>query len=238
MMKQVSSVKVVVISCTLLVAIAGLAAPEMGPRIPQFSIDYMDKAVDPASDFFHYAAGNWIKANPVPADKSRWGAFIELQERNWFLIHGILDSTAANKDRSNATAQKVGDFFRSAMDTNRLEELGFKPIQADLKRIENLKDRKDLLSLLADFHQHGVHACFTEGVSPDAKNSAVYAFEVAQGAVVFPVRDYYLTEAFAKQREAYAAYITKMFVLLGDQPTLAKAHSATVMEIETSLAKA
>ena len=238
MMKQVSSTKVVVMSCTLLGAVAVLAAPETAPRIPRFSIDYMDKAVDPASDFFHYAAGNWIKANPVPADKSRWGAFIELQERNWFLIHGILDATAANKDRSDATAQKVGDFFRSAMDTNRLEELGFKPILADLKRIDNLKDPKDLLSLLADFHQHGIRACFAEGVSPDAKNSAVYAFELSQGGLGMPDRDYYLTEAFAKQREAYAAYIAKMFVLLGEQPALAKAHSATVMEIETSLAKA
>jgi putative endopeptidase len=238
MIKQESCMKIVVMSCTLLGAVAALAAPETAPRIPRFSIDYMDKAVDPASDFFHYAAGNWIKANPVPADKSRWGAFIELQERNWFLIHGILDATAANKDRSDATAQKVGDFFRSAMDTNRLEELGFKPILADLKRIDNLKDPKDLLSLLADFHQHGIRACFAEGVSPDAKNSAVYAFELSQGGLGMPDRDYYLTEAFAKQREAYAAYIAKMFVLLGEQPALAKAHSATVMEIETSLAKA
>jgi putative endopeptidase len=238
MIKQESCMKVVVTSCALLGAVAALAAPETAPRIPRFSIDYMDKAVDPAADFFHYAAGNWIKANPVPADKSRWGAFIELQERNWFLIHGILDSTAANKDRSDATAQKVGDFFRSAMDTNRLEELGFKPILADLKRIENLKESKDLLSLLADFHQHGIGACFAEGVSPDAKNSAVYAFQLSQGGLGMPDRDYYLTDAFAKQREAYAAYIAKMFVLLGEQPALAKAHSATVMEIETSLAKA
>jgi putative endopeptidase len=238
MIKQESCMKVVVMSCTLLGVVAVLAAPETAPRIPRFSIDYMDKAVDPAADFFHYAAGNWIKANPVPADKSRWGAFIELQERNWFLIHGILDSTTTNKDRSDATVQKVGDFFRSAMDTNRLEELGFKPIQADLKRIDDLKDPKDLLSLLADFHQHGIRACFAEGVSPDAKNSAVYAFELSQGGLGMPDRDYYLTEAFAKQREAYAAYIAKMFVLLGEQPALAKAHAATVMEIETSLAKA
>ena len=238
MMKQESCIKIVVTSCALLGAVAALAAAETAPRIPRFSIDYMDKTVDPAADFFHYAAGNWIKANPVPADKSRWGAFIELQERNWFLIHGILDSTAANKDRTDATAQKVGDFFRSAMDTNRLEELGFKPIQADLKRIENLKEPGDLLSLLADFHQHGVGACFAEGVSPDAKNSAVYAFQLSQGGLGMPDRDYYLTEAYAKQREAYAAYIAKMFVLLGEQPALAKAHSATVMEIETSLAKA
>jgi putative endopeptidase len=238
MMKQESCMKVVVMSCTLLGAVAVLAAPETAPRIPRFSIDYMDKAVDPGSDFFHYAAGNWIKANPVPADKSRWGAFIELQERNWFLIHGILDSTTANKDGSDATAQKVGDFFRSAMDTNRLEELGLKPIQADLKRIENLKEPGDLLSLLADFHQHGIGACFAEGVSPDAKNSAVYAFQLSQGGLGMPDRDYYLTEAFAKQREAYAAYIAKMFALLGEEPALAKAHSATVMEIETSLAQA
>ncbi len=238
MIKQENCMKVVVMSCTLLGAVAGLAAPETAPRIPRFSIDYMDKAVDPAADFFHYAAGNWIKANPVPADKSRWGAFIELQERNWFLIHGILDSTAASKDRSDATVQKVGDFFRSAMDTNRLEALGFKPIQADLTRIDSLKDSKDLLELLADFHQHGVGACFAEGVSPDAKNSAVYAFQLSQGGLGMPDRDYYLTDAFARQREAYAAYIAKIFVLLGEQPALAKAHSATVMEIETSLAKA
>src|ERR1035437_496525 len=146
MIKQESGMKVVVLTCTLLGAVAVLAAPETAPRIPRFSIDYMDKAVDPASDFFHYAAGNWIKANQVPADKSRWGAFIEVKERNWFLIHGILYSTATNKDRSDATVQKVGDFFRSATDTNRLEALGFKPIQADLKRIEDLKEPKDLLS--------------------------------------------------------------------------------------------
>src|ERR1039457_1568816 len=135
MMKQERGIRVVVLICTLLGALAALAAPETAPRIPRFSVEYMDKAVDPAADFFHYAAGNWIKANPVPADKSRSGAFIELQERNWSLIHGILDSTTASKDRSDATAQKVGDFFRSAMDTNRLEELGFRPIRSEERRV-------------------------------------------------------------------------------------------------------
>src|SRR5208283_3007293 len=63
------------------------AAPTATPRIPRFSIEYMDKSVAPGVDFYRYADGNWVKNNPVPADKSRWGAFIELQERNWFLIH-------------------------------------------------------------------------------------------------------------------------------------------------------
>ncbi|MDB6111768.1 MAG: Neprilysin, partial [Pedosphaera sp.] len=77
-----------------------------------------------------------------------------------------------------------------------------------------------------------------ESVSPDAKNSAVYAFELEQGGLGLPDRDYYLSEDFAKQREAYVGHITKMFVLLGEQPAEAKAHAATVLELETALAKA
>jgi predicted metalloendopeptidase len=66
------------------------------PPVPAFSLDYLDRSVDPAQDFYHYADGTWAKQNPVPADKSRWAAFTELAERNWFLIHEILDEMAAN----------------------------------------------------------------------------------------------------------------------------------------------
>jgi predicted metalloendopeptidase len=66
-----------------------LPAAEAPPKVPRFSLDYMDKSVKPGVDFFHYAAGTWIKKNPVPPDKSRWGGFMELQGRNWFLIHPV-----------------------------------------------------------------------------------------------------------------------------------------------------
>ncbi|MDB6111990.1 MAG: pepO, partial [Pedosphaera sp.] len=213
-------------------------AADSPPKTPGFSVKYMDTTVDPSKDFYHYACGMWLKENPVPADKSRWGGFGELQERNWFLIHQILDSTTQTPAQPNSPVQKVGDFFKSAMDTNRLEELGFKPLEADLKRIEVLKSPEDLLRLVANFHDRGVGACFGESVSPDAKNSAVYAFELEQGGLGLPDRDYYLSDAFAKQREAYVGHITKMFGLLGEQPTDAQAHAATVLELETALAKA
>src|SRR5437763_6554152 len=118
------------------------AFAEPSPKIPRFSVDYMDTSVAPDTDFFHYADGNWIKNNPVPPDKSRWASFTELQERNWYLIHEILDSTCASKPAPNSNEQKVRDFFLSAMDTNRLEKLAFKPIQSDLKRIEKIKNRE------------------------------------------------------------------------------------------------
>ncbi len=210
----------------------------MGPRIPRFDVGYMDDAIQPGTDFYHYADGGWLKRNPIPADKSRWGAFMELQERNWFLIHGILNNALTCNPPANSPTEKVANFFRSAMDTNRLEELGLKPLQPDLKRIDDLGSAADVLKLLADFHGRGVGACFSRSASPDAKNSSVYAFYLGQGGLGLPDRDYYLTERFAKQREAYAEHVAKMFGLLGEAPEVAKAHAATVLDLETALAKA
>src|SRR2546422_5242237 len=224
-------------TATLIAAQAPIIA-QSTPKVPRFSVDYMDKSVEPGADFFHYADGTWLKNNPVPPDKSRWAGFIELQERNWHLIHDILESTCSSSAAPNSPAQKVGDFYRSAMDTNRLEQLAFKPLTGDLKRIEAVKSRGDLMRLLADFHQRGVGGCFSASVSPDSKNSSIYAFYFAQGGLGMPDAAYYLTDQFAKQRLAYGEHIAKMLRFLGELEAEAKAHSATILEIETALAKA
>lgn len=208
------------------------------PPVPRFSVDYMDRSIGPGMDFYRYADGSWVKNNPVPADKSRWGAFMELQERNWYLIHEILDQTAAGHHAPNSPAQKVADFFRSAMDTNRLELLGFKPIEPQLKRIDDLENGEDLLRLLADFHAAGVSAFFSCSARPDARNSGFYALHLSQGGLGLPDRDYYLSDRFAAQRQAYAGHVARMFMLLRETRAQAEAHSTTVLEIETALAKA
>lgn len=198
----------------------------------------MDRSVDPAVDFYRFASGNWLKNNPVPADKSRWSGFEELQERNWKLIREILESSAADQSAPrHAPQREVGDFFASAMDTNRLEKLAFKPIQADLKRIERIKSTKALFQLIADFHERGIGGFFGDSVSPDAKKSGVYAFHLSQGGLGLPDRDYYLKDDFAKQREDYRAHITKMFTLLGEEATEAVKDAALILDIETALAK-
>src|ERR1051326_7564657 len=221
--------------------LALLSAPvfaESAPKVPRFSVDYMDTSVAPDVDFFHYADGTWIKNNPVPPDKSRWASFTELQERNWYLIHDILDSVCTNKSAPNSNEQKVRDFFLSAMDTNRLEKLAFKPIEPDLKRIEKVKTREDFFRLVADLRHNGASSCFGEGISPDLKNSSVYAFYIVQGGLGLPDRDYYLKDSFAKQREGYTNHIARMLVLAGDKPGKAAAAAGTVLNLETELAKA
>jgi putative endopeptidase len=214
------------------------AIAESTPKVPRFSVDYMDTSVAADTDFFQYADGNWIKNNPVPPDKSRWASFTELQERNWYLIHEILNSVCAEKAAPNSTEQKVRDFFLSAMDTNRLEKLKFKPIEPDLKRIDKVKTREDFFRLVAALRHNGASSCFGEGVSPDLKNSGFYAFYFSQGGLGMPDRDYYLKDSFAKQREAYGVHIAKMLSMLGESTDQAKRDSATIVELETAFAKA
>lgn len=199
----------------------------------------MDRSVDPAVDFYRFAAGNWLKKNPVPADKSRWSGFEELQERNWKLIHQILEESAvASSTPTHTPHRQVGDFFVSATDTNQLEKLRFKPIQTDLKRIEAVMSSKALFALIADFHDRGITGFFSDEVSPDAKNSSIYAFHLSQGGLGLPDRDYYLKDDFTKQREEYRRHIATMFTLLGEDGAPAGQHAALVLEIETALAKA
>jgi putative endopeptidase len=215
------------------------ASPELPPAVPRFSIGYMDRSVAPGKDFYRFAAGNWVKNNPVPPDKSRWASFSELAERNWYLIHEILDDDAlSTASPPHSPRREVGDFFASAMNTNRIEQLGFQPIAGDLKRIEQIASAKDLFALLADFHQRGIGGIFGAGFGPDAKNSSIYAFHLRQGGLSLPDRDYYLKDSFAETREKYRDHVTKMFTLLGEKPDEAAAHAATVLDLETALAKA
>jgi putative endopeptidase len=226
-------------SLTVLTVTAEPLAP-FGPEppVPAFSISYMDRSVNPASDFYSFADGQWVKDNPVPADKARWGGFVQLAERNSFLVHALLEDAAASKSPKGTPRREAGDFYISAMDTNRLEQLRFKPVAADLKRIDGLKSTEDLFRLLAHFHDEGVGGIFGAGVGPDARQSTIYALGLDQGGLSLPDRDYYLKEDFAKQRQAYREHVAKMFALLGEKPEDAATHAGIVLGLETELARA
>ncbi len=217
--------------------VATLATAEP-PPVPRFSVDNMDRSVRPGDDFFRYAGGGWVKRNPVPADKARWSGFDELQERNWYLIREILESSAAAGKTISGPQRQVGDLFASAMDTNRIEKLGFKPIEPELKEIARLHTLPDLFKLAARLHLQGSNPMFGDGVGPDAKNSTVYVYQVTQGGLSLPDRDYYLADGFAPQREAYTKHVATMFQLLGETEADATKHAATVLSLETELAKA
>ena len=185
------------------------------PRVPAFSTAYMDRSVNPSDDFYHFADGQWLKNNPVPADKSRWASFSELAERNWYLIHSILNDAEAQGSAlpAHSPRREVGDFFASIMDTNQIENLAIMPIAGDLKKINDIQSAQDFFAVLADFHQRDIDGLFGVGFGPDAKDSSIYAVELEQSGLSLPDRDYYLKDTFADKLGKYREHVTKMFTL-------------------------
>ena len=218
---------------------AQAALPAPAPVAPRFSTNYMDPSVNPAADFYRFACGRWLDQNPVPADKSRWSGFDELQERNFHLVRVLLEEAAADTlAPARSPPRQIGDFFRAAMDTNRLEALGLSPLQPDLARIAAADSGAAGMQRVAGLHRRGVHLLFEPSVVPDPKDSAVSALYLWQGGLGLPDRDYYLSEGFRPQREQYQRHVASMLTLLGDTPEAAARAAEHVLTLETELAKA
>ncbi len=213
-----------------------IAAEPAKPVAPRFSAGNMDPAVDPRTDFAHYAWGSWAKANPIPADKSRWGAFNELDQYNQTALKGILETAAGRSHEPGSTEQKVGDFYASAMDTAAIEAAGLKPVATDLAQVAAIANLNDLAHAVADLHNQQVGALFVVSVAPDEKNSVLNVLQANQGGLSLPSKEYYIAPQYEKQRTGFVAHVAKMFELAGDTPEAAATGAQTVFDVEKSLA--
>src|SRR6059036_880011 len=150
----------------LAAALSALACPQLRaaeparPAPPRFSAGYMDASADPRADFARYAFGAWQKKNPVPPDKARWGSFNELEQFNQLALKSILEAAAARAHEPGSVEQKVGDFFRSAMDTAAVDAAGLKPVEADLARVSAIASTPELARTLATLHGRGIDGFF------------------------------------------------------------------------------
>ncbi|TGE26755.1 M13 family metallopeptidase [Hymenobacter metallicola] len=219
------------------------AAPATQPSQPGVGLDVnnIDKSVSPCDNFFQYASGTWLKNNPIPAAESRWSSWNTLINQNEAVMRQILDEAAANKTAAKGSnLQKVGDFYASAMDSMAIEKAGLKYLKPELDRVAAIKDLKGLQAALARQQMLQTRSVLGVGVAQDRKKSTEYAVYMMQGGLTLPDRDYYLKEdGRSKQiRTAYTTYLTNMFKQLGDNEATAAKNAATVMRLETRLAKA
>ncbi len=200
-----------------------------------------DTTVAPCQDFYRYANGGWLDANPVPPQYSNWGSFGELTERNNEILHTILEEAAARTDAPKGSpAQIVGDFYVSGMDSARADAEGITPLKTELDRIAGVRTSADLQTVLVRLHLTSGNPIFALGSQPDFKNSEMMIASIDQSGLTLPDRDYYVKDdaRYVHVRDEFTKYMVKMFTMLGDKQSVAEAHASTVMAIETRLARA
>ena len=197
----------------------------------------MDESVRASDDFFQYANGTWLAETKIPDDEPGWGGFSEVRDRNMMVLQEILDATA--REGGSGSKKLVGDLYASGLDEAAIEGAGLSSVKDVLRRVEGLKSRDELPSLLGWLQRRGVRAGLGMRVMPDAFNSVRNIVHLAQGGLGLPDRDYYLKDD-EKSRELqakYRAHLAAMFELLGDRKPAAESMATTVYDFEHALAE-
>ena len=200
----------------------------------------LNKNVRPGDDFYEYACGGWMKANPLPAAYSRYGSFDRLAEDNNKRINGILKELQENTYPAGTIEQKLSDLYKLAMDSARREQDGLTPVMPLIKKLEAAKTKDQLFAIQLEMMPFGESQLFGAYIGADEKNATTNILSLMQGGLTLGQKDYYLEtdEATTKIREAYKQHIVRMFQLFGFKKSMAEKKMKNIMKVEVTLAKA
>lgn len=226
-------------------AVAALAADAQAPAAAQGAVHGVNKAdmdmsVRPGDDFYQYAGGGWLKANPMKPEYSSYGVFNDLAETNRKQIRELFENLSKEKHAFGSVGQKVADLYNMAMDSVRLNKEGATPLQKDLDKVKAFSKKADFTAFIADQHLYKGNPFFGIGVDTDLKNSDLNVMWLSAGTSGLPDRDYYLnTDADSKKKqEAYRAYLSKIFQLSGYKKKEAEKAAKVIYNIEYQFAEA
>ena len=225
---------------SVLAALLAVAQPLFGADKHDFLTANIDSSVRPGDDFFRYANGAWLKRNPIPPSESSWGVSSVVREELYATLRAIHEQSASTDASPGSDEQKIGDFWRMAMDVERARKLGTTPLRRELTQIDRAKNLAQVLDAAFEMQTLGVDPFFTLYVDQDVKESSLYSIYASQGGLGLPDRDFYLSKDknLRDIRSAYVQYLARMLKLLGRNPASAEAAALRVMRFETALAEA
>jgi putative endopeptidase len=199
-----------------------------------------DTSVNPGDDFFTYANGAWLKAHPIPASESSWGIGNEVREEIYTRLRAINETSSKTGGAPGSDEQKIGDFWATAMDDAKADQLALTPLKPLLDKIDAITTPAGAVDMSFELQPLGVGPLFSVGVSQDEKQSDVMAVHLGQGGLGLPDRDFYVNpeKSIAHIREEYVAHLGRLLKLLGEDDAASTKSAAAVMAFETSLAKA
>ena len=219
---------------------AGACKPVAIKSTKHVVIRGIDASKKPGDDFFTYANGIWYDTARIPASQTGVGSYSFMNYPQRVRLQSILDSVSTTNNSGGSLEQKVGDFYRSGMDTMAINKRGYEPIKPLLARIDAVTDVPSLLTLVTDEQKIGNRSILGFYVGPDQKKSTINIVQFRQTGIGLPERAYYFktdSSTLAIQK-AYQNYLTRLFELTGTEAATAQKNATTAYEIEKQLATA
>lgn len=221
------------------------------PALNHFDPNIVDRNLDPCTDFYKFVCSKWQAANPIPADQASWGTGSKLQLWNESVLRNTMAQAANPVPGRSAVEQKIGDYWYSCMNEAAVDKSGLAPVQPELDHIRALHDKSQIAGVLAQIHMQMPYSWAgedNETIAPmlgfsstiDFNNAKLVVAAVDQGGFAMGGRDFYLSDNthLAEVRGKYVEHVQKIFVLAGESDASAKLNAATVLRMETAMAKA
>ena len=198
----------------------------------------MDTTQNAGTDFFEYATGGWRKANPLTDEYARYGQFDALREKSREQLKELVLEQAQKESEFGSNAQKVGDLYNMVMDSTTRNAQGVAPVKSLMDEIAAIKDRKEIVPLMAKNYRKGISSIFSTGIGTDIMNSNANQLGLYQGGISMPEKEYYSDndEVSTNIRNSFREHVKNMFILHGFTAEEAEKNMEAVMEIETRLA--
>ncbi|HEX5693558.1 MAG TPA: peptidase, partial [Arenimonas sp.] len=248
------SVSLTLAACQKAEEPAAATATATAPEPPKLQVDLaqvqqqpialkaedLDTSIQACQDFNGFVNSKWLAANPVPSDRTTWGAFPALGERSLQVQHEIAKAAAAGEWPQGSMEQKVGDFFAAGMDEAAIEAAGLAPVQPELDRIDALSSNAEIPAYIGDAYARGQGMLFGFYAMADYNDSTTNIAYASQGGLSLPERAYYLEdrEDYKAARAAFVEHVAALMQLAGSDEETAKAQAQDVLAFETRLAKA
>jgi len=189
----------------------------------------LDPLVRPQDDLFRHYNGVWVREYEMPADRSSDGIFRKLHDAAEEQVRQIIETSSGVGE-----AQKIGDLYKSFMDTDAIKARGNSPIVDDLAAIDDITNLSEFITVMARLEMRGIGGIFGAAIYPDAMDSNTNILYIGQGGLSLPDESYYREEQFASIRTAFLDHVAKMCALVGiaDGADVAK----KILTLETEIA--
>ncbi|MBQ6709913.1 MAG: M13 family metallopeptidase [Bacteroidales bacterium] len=206
---------------------------------PAIDLANFDNTTSPSEDFYQYACGGWMEANPLTPEYARYGIFDQLEKENQEKLKVLIEELGSKPQAEGSVGAKIRMMYNMGLDSLKRNADGAAPVAGQLEAIKAVSDMKELSAMVGKMHVESSSPFFGFYIGADEKNSTMNLLQFYQGGISMSDRDYYLLddESTVKIRNAYREYVNRLFTLAGYSEQEAAEATEAVISLETEIAK-